>query len=109
MPRAGSDWHSVPGFDAPPDFHASERVWYIGAEEHPGEVYITEPYKDADTGNMCFTVSTVLSDGETVVGMDLNLSKVQESIREMTDGRDETAMIVTDSGLIVGYTDITGI
>lgn len=80
----GKDWHIVPGFDAPPDFHASERVWYLGAVEHPGEVYITEPYKDADTGAMCFSVSTVLSDGETVVGMDLNFSKAQESIEQMT-------------------------
>lgn len=104
---AGADWHYVPGFDAPPDFHASERVWYIGAEEHPGEVYISEPYKDADTGDMCFTISTLLTDGETVVGMDLNFSKVQESIQEMSTDKDETAMIVTDSGLIVGYTDMS--
>ena len=104
---AGSDWHFVPGFDAPPDFHAAERVWYIGAAEHPGAAYITEPYKDADTGGMCFTISTMLSDGETVVAMDLNFSKVQESIRKMTTDKDETAMIVTDSGLIVGYTDMS--
>lgn len=104
---AGKDWHFVPDFDAPPDFHAAERVWYIGAEEHPGEVYITEPYKDVNTGDMCFTISTLLSDGETVVGMDLNFSKVQESIQEMTSGRDEAAVIVTNSGLIVGYTDMS--
>lgn len=104
---AGSDWHFVPGFDAPPDFHAAERVWYIGAAERPGEVYISEPYKDANTGNMCFTISTLLSDGETVVGMDLNFSRVQELIREMTSDKDETAMIVTDSGLIVGYSDMS--
>ena len=104
---AGKDWHYVPGFDAPPDFHAAERVWYIGAAEHPGQVYITEPYKDANTGDMCFTISTLLTDGETVVGMDLNFSKVQESIREMTVDKDETAMIVTDSGLIVGYSDMS--
>ena len=104
---AGSDWHIVPGFDAPPDFHAAERVWYLGAAEHPGEVYITEPYKDANTGGMCFTISTLLSDGETVVGMDLNFSRVQESIRAMSSGSDVAAMIVTDSGLIVGYSDMT--
>ena len=104
---AGSGWHFVPGFDAPPDFHAAERVWYIGASEHPGQVFITEPYLDADTGGMCFTISTLLTDGETVVAMDLNFSKVQKSIREMTSGKDKTAMIVTDSGLIVGYTDMS--
>lgn len=26
---AGPDWHIVPDFDAPEDFHAAERVWYI--------------------------------------------------------------------------------
>ena len=104
---AGSDWHFVPGFDAPPDFHATERVWYIGAAEHPGEVYISEPYKDANTGDVCFTISTLLTDGKTVVAMDLNFSKVQKSIRQMTADKDKTAMIVTDSGLIVGYTDMS--
>ena len=49
---AGRDWHFVPGFDAPPDFRVAE---------HPDEVYITEPYKDANTGDMCFTFSTLLS------------------------------------------------
>ena len=57
---AGSDY--VPGFDAPTDFHAAERVWYIGASEHPGEVFISEPYIDANTGEMCFTISTLLTD-----------------------------------------------
>ena len=72
---AGRDWHIVPDFVAPEGFHASERVWYVGAQDCPGEVYISEPYLDANTGEMCFTVSTMLFDGETVVGMDLNFSK----------------------------------
>ena len=104
---AGRDWIFVPGFEPPPDFHATERVWYIGAAEHPGQAYISEPYLDITTGNMCFTISTMLSDGETVVGLDMNFSKVQQSIREMTADEDETALIVTDTGLIVGYSDMS--
>ena len=104
---AGRDWHIVPGFDAPPDFHAAERVWYIGAADHPGEVYITEPYQDVNTGNMCFTVSTMLSDRKTVVAIDLNFSEVQEAIHEMTTDKNVSAMIVTADGLIVGFTDMS--
>ena len=104
---AGSDWHIVPGFDAPEDFHAAERIWYLGAKDHPGEVFISEPYMDAKTGTMCFTVSTMLSDDETVVGMDLNFTKAQESILQMTQESDRTAMIVTEGGLIAGYTDMS--
>ncbi len=104
---AGSDWHIVPGFDAPEDFHASERIWFIGAMDTPDGVFISEPYKDITSGNMCFTVSTLLSDGETVVGMDLNLSKVQESILRMTEENNRTAMIITSDGEIAGYTDMS--
>ncbi len=104
---AGRDWHIVPDFVGPEDFHAAERVWYIGAQDCPGEVYITEPYMDANGQGMCFTVSTLLSDGETVVGMDLNFSKAQESILRMTQGSDRTAMIVTSGGVIAGYTDMS--
>ena len=56
---------------------------------------------------MCFTVSTLLSDGETVVGMDLNFSEAQVSILRMTQNNGQTAMIVTSGGLIVGYTDMS--
>ena len=56
---------------------------------------------------MCFTVSLLLADGETVAGMDLNFSKAQESILRMTRGREQTAMIVTSGGLIAGYTDMS--
>ena len=104
---AGSDWHIVPDFNAPEDFHAAERLWYIGAQDCPGEVFITEPYLDANGGGMCFTVSTLLSDGESVVGMDLNFSEAQTSILRMTQGRDQAAMIVTSGGLIAGYTDMS--
>ena len=104
---AGSTWHIIPDFDAPDDYHAAERLWYIGAKENFGQVYITEPYLDANTGNMCFTVSTMLSDEDTVVAMDFNFSKLQESILRMTDSKDQTAMIVTAGGLIVGYTDMS--
>lgn len=45
---AGRDWHIVPDFNAPEDFHAAERVWYIDAQDSPGEVYISEPYMDAN-------------------------------------------------------------
>lgn len=37
---------------------------------------------------MRFTVSTMLSDGDTVVAMDFNFSKLQESILQMTDNKE---------------------
>ena len=100
---ANRDITIIPDFEMPEDYHAVERLWYKGAESNPERVYITEPYIDAATGDMCFTMSTLLSDGQTVVGLDFNLSNTQESISRMISGKNRTGVIVTRTGMIIGY------
>ena len=104
---ANKQWAIIPDFDMPPDYHAPERVWYKGAEENPGTVYITEPYIDAMTGMMCFTISKMLSDNNTVVAMDFTFSDIQYFIKKMSTTSDRKALIVTKSGMIIGYTDMS--
>ncbi|MBQ7704858.1 MAG: hypothetical protein IJT73_05470, partial [Selenomonadaceae bacterium] len=100
-------WTIIPDFDFPEDYHAPERLWYKGALENPDKVYITNPYIDAAGHGICFTMSKMLDDGETVVGLDFNFSDVQQSILKMSTTSDRTALIVTKSGMIIGYTDMT--
>ena len=66
----------IPHFNFPPEYHATERLWYKGAAENPGKIYITEPYIDAMTGKMCFTMSKMLSDNQTVVALDFNTARL---------------------------------
>ena len=56
---------------------------------------------------MCFTMSMVLPDHQTVVGLDFNFADVQASILKMTAESDRTALIVTQPGKIIGYTDMS--
>ncbi len=101
---AGSDWYSIPDFVEPENFDPTQRIWYTGAKQEESNAFITQPYIDLATGNVCFTVSRLLSDGETVVALDYNLSKMQDYINELSDdGR--TPIIVAESGEIVGYAD----
>ncbi len=102
---ASSSWTVIPGFDMPSEYHAVDRVWYIGAKENPAQIYITEPYIDADTGELCYTLSYLLSDLDTVTSMDFTLSNVQTSIDDMSDDEGQTAIIVTDEGTIVGCSE----
>ena len=104
---ASSDWTIIPDFDMPEEYHAVERVWYLGAKKTPGQAHISEPYIDADTGNLCYTFSYLLSDGDTVASMDYTLSRVQDIVSRMGDSEDQFAMIVTDSGIVVGCSDET--
>ena len=56
---------------------------------------------------MCFTISKMLSDNNTVVALDFTFSDMQKSILKMTDNSDSTALIVNKNGMIIGYTDMS--
>ncbi len=100
---AGEDWFNIPGVNEKENFSPIERVWYQGARKKgAGNIYFTAPYLDYVTGKMCFTVSELLSDGETVVAMDFNLISLQEGVSEAAMAGGD-ALIVSESGQIVGY------
>ncbi|MBR6485265.1 MAG: response regulator [Lachnospiraceae bacterium] len=102
---ASEKWNVMPDFDMPEGYDPLERVWYTGAKKHPGAVFITEPYIDADTGALCYTFSNLLSDGKTVVAMDYSLESVQDVVVRMSYNGDQMSMIVTDDGTIVGCSE----
>ncbi|MCR5283258.1 MAG: response regulator [Lachnospiraceae bacterium] len=104
---AATDWTIIPDFDMPAHYHATERLWYTGAAQHEGEVYITEPYVDAATTDLCFTLSYLLSDGKTVAAMDFTLLGVQDIVQRMGNAEGQLAMIVTDEGTVVGCSDLS--
>ena len=103
---AGEEWYVVPDFTEPEGgFDAKERVWYQGARKKGvGNTYISSPYLDIVTGSMCFTVSVLLDDKETVVGVDFSLDALQESIKDISKAGGD-ALIVSSAGQIVGYRD----
>lgn len=103
---ADENWTIVPDFDVPPEYHTTERLWYKGAVENPGKIYITEPYIDAMTNKMCYSMSKMLPDNKTVVGIDLDFSTIQYLIQKMGTTNDRKALIVTKSGMIIGYSDM---
>ena len=103
---AGNDFCIIPDFDMPEDYVATDRVWYTGAIRNGGKAYVTSPYQDAMTGEICYTVSVMLGDGETVLGVDYTMERIRNYIVQMTDEA-VNAAIVTDEGVIAGCSDET--
>ena len=101
---AGDDWIAAPDLDDP-GFVAKDRVWYQGARKKGvGNPYISSPYLDLISECMCFSISMLLEDRETVVGVDFDLDTLQSCIGEITEnGRD--ALIVSSAGQIVAYSE----
>ncbi len=99
---ASGDWTIIPNFDMPKEYHAVERIWYTGAKQNAGRVYISEPYIDAATGELCYTISNILSDNDVVTAMDFTLSNIQNSVEKMITNDEQLAFIATDAGYLVG-------
>ena len=87
------------------DFVLDERAWYIGAKKRMGAIHITEPYIDANTGELCYSMSKVLSDGTTVVGLDFSFGEIQSYIEEMNENGSGISFIVNDAGMIMGHSE----
>ena len=102
---ATRDWYFIPDFELPPDYEIKKRVWYTGAAKLHGEPYVTDPYIDAMTGSICFSVSVLLDDGQTIAAMDYTMDSIQQHIEKMYTNDQETAVIVTEEGIIAGCSD----
>ncbi len=73
------------GWQPPEDFVVMERDWYKGAQADPGNVYISDPYVDLQTGGICITLSVATyRDGKVagVVGMDMYMDNLVSLIEE---------------------------
>ena len=99
---AGTSWDIIPDLVKTDDFIATKRNWYIGAINNFGKTYVTPPYVDAATGNICYTVSVMLKDNNTVLGVDYTLEKIQAHINQIYEKGLKNAIIVTDEGIIAG-------
>ena len=101
---AGSDFAIIPDFDMPDDYVATERVWYTGAIKNQGRPYVSSPYQDAMTGEICYTVAVMLGDEDTVLGVDYTIENFRDYISQMADNA-VNAVIVTNEGIIAGCSD----
>ncbi|MBR1750237.1 MAG: histidine kinase, partial [Ruminococcus sp.] len=104
---AGSGWDIIPDLVKPQGYDAVNRSWYTGAVKSGGKAYVTPPYSDAATGNICYSVSVMLGDGDTVLGIDYTMENIQAHVEKMIETGLHNAVIVTEDGIIAGGSDET--
>ena len=64
------------GWVPPADYSATERSWYTEAKLAGNKMVMTPPYIDAQTGDTVVSFSQMLSDGESVIALDIVLNEV---------------------------------
>jgi signal transduction histidine kinase/HPt (histidine-containing phosphotransfer) domain-containing protein/ActR/RegA family two-component response regulator len=78
--------HGTP-WDIPDDFEPRARIWYVGAYDHPGEIYFSNPYIDSRSEDWVLSMSQVLYDADGsdfgVLSFDILFTVVADYIRDM--------------------------
>ena len=88
------------------DFLVTERAWYSEAAAMD-DVYVSEPYADEQTGNICVTLSrAVYQDGDVVgvAGLDMYMDDLVTLIEASYDGG-SYVFLTTQDGLILTHPD----
>lgn len=83
----------------------SERPYFQNAKEG---TYVTQPYVDSATDEMCVSVATPLSDGSTVIGLlvlDLKLTQVSDFLKGMDFGESGRIVLLSENNTILGHED----
>lgn len=99
----GSNW------TPPSDYVPTERDWYKAAYSANGEPVIVPPYVDAETNEVIVSVCRLLSDGKSVISLDIVLNHVQEITKEMNLNNMGYAFIVDENGMVIAHHDDTQI
>ncbi|MCR5432620.1 MAG: response regulator [Lachnospiraceae bacterium] len=103
---AGTGWDIIPDLVNRDGYVGTERPWYIGAVRANGKPYVSSPYIDVLTNDICYTVSVMLGDRDSVLGIDYSLDTIQEYIKMIHSTESANAVIVTDEGIIAGATNV---
>ena len=101
----------VDGFGWVPDtdFVPVERAWYIMAKQAKGKTVIVSPYLDAKTNTMMMSISKMLRDEESVIGVDIALTEIQNFIENATLNEFGYTFLVDEEGQVISHSNINEI
>ncbi len=93
------------GWVPPDDYDPTVRDWYKDTVAAGGQPLVVSPYVDAQTGNVIISVCKALSDTNNVLGLDLTLTGVQETVEEIQINGNGYGYILNYDGTVVAHHD----
>jgi len=93
------------GWEPDAGYNPKSRDWYIAASQANGKPAIVSPYLDAQTGTIMISVSEMLSDGDSVISLDIAMDRIQEITEAISFKNIGYGFVVDKSGLVVAHKD----
>lgn len=84
------------------DVKLTERPYYSMASQ---ETYVTQPYVDTATGEMCVSIAAPVRAGKNTTGLlviDLKLTQISEFLKEMAFGNSGRIILLAEDNTIMG-------
>lgn len=98
-----------PPSDLPENYKAQSRPWYQEAIENPGKFVWIDPYQDAISGDLIFTLAITQENkaGEVVgvIGVDVKLSEMSQLLLDGQPQPETTILVSDDRGKVLASTD----
>ncbi len=87
------------------DYDPTERLWYKTIKRGGGKTVLIAPYVDAESGTIMMSVGKQLSDGESVVSMDLTIERLREITESSVEGYsgDNYSLVLDSDDRIVSF------
>lgn len=85
-------------------YDPTERSWYTGAMENPGQIYYMPPEEDFLTKKLLTTISKTIYDGDKIIGVaaiDITLDNMQALFSNMVIGEAGFLEIIANNNIVV--------
>ncbi|MCR4875817.1 MAG: response regulator [Clostridiales bacterium] len=89
----------------PENYDPARRDWYRAATAAGGEAVLVPPYVDAQTGAVILSVSRTLSDGTSVISVDVLMNHIQEIAAGMQIKEKGYGFIMDKDGRLIAHRD----
>ena len=89
----------------PVNYDPLQRDWYRNAAKARGEIVLTPPYVDAQTGDVIISVSRMLSNDADVLSLDVGMNQIQDIISELQVKGKGYGFVVGQDGIIIAHRD----
>ncbi|MBN2221713.1 MAG: methyl-accepting chemotaxis protein [Vallitaleaceae bacterium] len=102
------EMYIFPNVDLPDGYDPTIRGWYQNAVSSKGTI-ITEPYRDAASGQLLFTVATYVkntsSGKDAVLAFDINMTALANSLNLMKIGKNGYPVLVSNEFKMLNHQD----
>ena len=100
----GGNYIDGSGWEPPEDYDPKTRDWYLEARKAMGHMVLSDPYVDAQTGQIIVSYAKQLPRGD-VLALDIALDEVQSIVEQMTMGDMGYGFIVDGQGLVLAHSN----